>query len=163
METVPVRKDPAKIDIYSRSQADQIAGRDPAFEYEYFSDNPEHPSFIGDRLKRHERGSPAAGYVMVEPWQVVHQGEVQQGKKRADDSAGVDTKVTHGKLILCKLPKAEHVKYGIMHERALGAQAARLTQVNRSGGGLVGMKETMTMGTMETGAELANVGEMLKE
>lgn len=162
-EVVPARKDPKAIDIYSRSRADEISGQDPNFVYEYFSDNPEHPSFIGDRLKEHERGSPAAGYTMIPAWEVVRKGEVKQGVKRADDTPGVDTKITHGRMVLCRLPKAEHAKYELMHERALVQQAKRLSSMSRSGGQLVGMKETVAIGTMETGAQSSDVSEMLKE
>jgi hypothetical protein len=162
-ETVAPRKDPPSIDIYPSSRASEISGQDPNFVYEFFSDNPEHPSFIGERLKAHERGSPAAGYTMVAPWEIVRKGDVKQGQKRADDSAGVDSKITHGRMILCRIPKTEHAKYQIMSERALDQQAKRLQSMSRSGGQLVGMKETLSMGTMESGAQSADITEMLKE
>jgi hypothetical protein len=162
-ETVPARKDPPKVDIYSQSRASQLAGHDPNFEYQEFSENPEHPSFIGKKLRDHEYGSPAAGYCMIKGWEVVKRGDVIQGKARADQGAGVDTLIRNGRSILCRLPKDEHAKYALMDNRALDQQAKRLQSMSRSGGQLVGMKETLSMGTMESGAQSADITEMLKE
>ena len=103
---VPGRSDPPSIDIYSRSKAHEISGKDPDFEYQYFSKDPKHPtSYVGNRTRRHEIGDQSVGFCMVDPWEVVHDTEVQQGKKRADDGK-VDSTVTHADLVLCKTPKA---------------------------------------------------------
>src|SRR5215204_7654272 len=100
---VPSRNDaPSGLDLHARSQAHEIAGRDPGFAYEYKSSDPGHPQYFGHFLKRREIGNAVAGFTFVDPWELVHQGEVDQGRKRADDTKGVDTKVTHGTMVLMR-------------------------------------------------------------
>ena len=124
---VPSRNDaPAGLDIHSRSMAHEIAGRTPGFAHEYKSADPRHPQYFGNYLKRREIGNAVAGYTFVEPWEVVHQGEVEQGRKRADDTRGVDTKVTHGSLVLMRTPEANAAKERAMKDRMVEIQSAAL-------------------------------------
>lgn len=114
---VPDRNDAPTTDVYSRSRAEQISGKNPGFEYQYFSTQPNHPQYFGKKLQRHEIGDERIGYQLVEPWERVEAGTVTQGVKRADDTKGVDTTITHGDMILCRTPKANHAKYGATEER----------------------------------------------
>lgn len=124
---VPSRNDaPAGLDLHSRSQAHELSGQDPNFTYEYKSTDPKHPQYFGNYLKRREIGNPVAGYTFVEPWELVHQGEVEQGRKRADDTKGVDTKVTHGSMVLMRTPKANAQKAHLMNDRMVDIQSAAL-------------------------------------
>jgi hypothetical protein len=102
--------------------AHELAGQDPAFAYEYKSADPQHPQYFGRYLKRREIGNQVVGYTFVEPWEVVHQGEVEQGRKRADDTKGVDTKVTHGSLVLMRTPRANADKERLMNDRKVDYQ-----------------------------------------
>lgn len=109
---VPSRKDPpAGVDIYSRSRANEIQGKNPGFRYEYASVLPDHPQYVGNKLKRHEIGDASVGYCMCDPWEVVPEADVAQGKKRADDTKGIDTAVTHGNLVLIRTTADNHARY----------------------------------------------------
>lgn len=125
---VPSRNDaPAGLDLHARSLAHELSGQDPAFYYEYKSTDPKHPQYFGNYLKRREIGSQVTGYTFVEPWELVHQGEgVEQGRKRADDTKGVDTRVTHGSMVLMRTPKANASKTHQMNDLMVDIQGKAL-------------------------------------
>jgi hypothetical protein len=122
---VPGRNDaPSGIDVYSTSKAQTLAGRNPDFEYQWVSKNPDHPNHVGNYTQARELGNQLTGYVMQDPWEVVTRGEgVEQGRKRADDGKGVDTTVTHGSLILIRTPKANAEKARFIQDRYVDKQA----------------------------------------
>ncbi len=120
---VPSRNDaPSGLDLHAKSMAHEISGRDPNFVYEYKSADPRHPQYFGLYLKRREIGNQVAGYTFVEPWELVQQGDVEQGRKRADDTKGVDTKVTHGSLVLMRTTAANAQKSHLMNDRLVDIQ-----------------------------------------
>jgi hypothetical protein len=164
MSDVPVvapRNDPPKVDIYSRSRAHEIEGKNPGFHYEYFSQDPKHPSYVGNRLRKHEIGDPQAGYAMVDAWEVVHDGEVQQGRKRADDTKGVDTTVTHGGLILCRTPKENHAKYQAINDRRSEQSQRMLTAGEKSGNRFVSLRTRVAAGFGEDGVHETSTSDLL--
>jgi len=130
---VPSRNDaPAGLDLHAQSRAHELSGKDPNFHYEYKSLDPKHPQYFGNYLKQREIGNQVAKYVFVDPWEVVHQGEVEQGRKRADDTKGVDTKVTHGSMVLMRTPKANAEKVHLMNDRMVNIQSAALHSNERN-------------------------------
>lgn len=160
MSDVPVvaaRNDAASgIDVYSRSKAHEIQGKDPAFHYEYFSTDPAHPQYVGERLKKHEIGNPAAGFCMVDPWEVVKEKDVIQGAKRADDTKGLDSTVTHGKMVLCRTPKGNRAKYDEINRRKAEAVALAAARQQKTYGGVVRARAAVHTGFAEDGAGDAN-------
>jgi len=130
---VPSRNDaPSGLDLHAKSMAHEIAGKDPAFVYEYKSKDPAHPQYFGNYLKRREVGNQVAGFTFIEPWELVHEGDVEQGRKRADDTKGVDTKVTHGSLVLMRTPKANAEKAHLMNARMVELQSTSLHSNERA-------------------------------
>lgn len=159
---VPGRSDPPSIDIYSRSKAHEISGKDPSFEYQYFSTDPKHPtSYVGNRLRRHEIGDQSVGYTMVDPWEVVHDNEVQQGKKRADDGKGTDTTVRHADLILCRTPKANAGRYQAINDLRADRSQKMLASGERRGDKFASTKARVRVGYAEDGAHDAGVHDTL--
>lgn len=140
------------VDVYARSKAHEIQGRDPGFEYEYFSTDPTHPSFVGERLKKHEIGNPVAGFCMVDPWEVVKSTDVVQGAKRPDDTKGLDSTITHGKMVLCRTPKANRAKYDEINRRKAEAVAMATARQQKSYGGVVRNTVSVHTGFAEDGA-----------
>ncbi len=122
---VPGRNDaPAGINVYSVSKAQELAGRNPDFEYQWVSKHPDHPQHVGNYTQARELGNQLTGYVMQDPWEVVTRGEgVEQGRKRADDGKGVDTTVTHGSMVLIRTPKVNAEKARYIADRYVDRQA----------------------------------------
>lgn len=155
---VPSRNDaPAGLDLHARSQAHEISGRDPSFVYEYKSNDPGHPQYFGNFLRRRELGNDVIGFTFVEPWELVHQGEVEQGRKRADDTKGVDTKVTHGSLVLMRTPKANAAKAHLMNERMVAFQDRALQSNERKQIEQTRYGSQVHSGNLESGAHAAPV------
>ena len=129
---VPGRNDvPEGIDLYSRSRAGELSGQNPEFAYQYVSKDPKHPMYVGRYLKPRELGNAVAGYMVAPAWEVAKHGDVQQGQKRADDTKGVDSTVTHGDMILIRCPKAQAEKEAWMVKRISEINSAELAQNER--------------------------------
>lgn len=157
--TVAGRNDPPKgLDVYARSRAHELSRQDPKFDYQYVSRDPKHPQFVGNYLKPREIGNPIAGYVMLDPWEVVHEGETeQQGRKRADDGKPVDTTMTHGSMIMVRTPKANAEKARLMNDRITEKQSAAMSDGERSRTETVLYGAKVYHGNGESGALAQNV------
>src|SRR3954468_18217347 len=139
-QTVPARKDPKKVDIYSRSRAMELSGQDPAFEYRQYSPDPKNPGYIGKKLVPHEIGDQTIGFCMVDAWEVVRPNEVKQGAKGAADSTGNLTgAVTNGDLVWAKTPKENFAKYDAIEKRRQ-ERTAKSLRGERAGNKLVSSK-----------------------
>ncbi len=157
---VPGRNDvPSGIDVYSRSRAHELAGQDPKFEYQYVSKNPDHPNWVGNYTQQRELGNPVSGYVLMEPWEVVQRapGQVAQGAKRADDTKGVDTTMTHGSLILIRTPKENAVKARFIADRMTELRSVSLDAGERAQSGYTRYGAKVFSGNGESGAHAAPV------
>lgn len=155
---VPSRNDaPSGLDLHARSMAHELAGRDPGFVYEYKSSDPLHPHFFGNYLRRRELGNQVSGYVFVEPWELVSQGEVEQGRKRADDTKGVDTKVTHGSLVLMRTTAENARRSHLITDRMVDIQGSALAANERQQMGQTRFGAQVFSGNMESGAHAAPV------
>lgn len=111
---VPPRNDFESDELYRNSRATELQGRDPDYQYESFSTDPESPSYVGRRLVPHERGNQASGFVMVGPWTVVHSqtdATVRALDPRSDQGKPIDTVARYGRQVVCKLHKKEFAKY----------------------------------------------------
>ena len=130
---VPGRNDvPEGIDLYSRSRAGELSGQNPEFAYQYVSKDPKHPMYVGRYLNKRELGNAVAGYMVAPAWEVARHGDgVQQGAKRADDTKGVDSTITHGDMILIRCPKAQAEKEAWMVNRISEITSTELAQNER--------------------------------
>ena len=118
--------------LYKQSKANQLQGRDQEFHYEFLPTDPRHPQWVENKLRRHEYGYAATGYVEVEPWEVVHSETdpaVRQELAREDQGKPIDTKIWRGTQILCRIPKSEHAKYGIADAAYQAKRKAAITAV----------------------------------
>ncbi len=143
----PPRAPLKKVELSRNSQANTLRGEAAGFVYQSFSLEPDHPSYIGKKIVRHEIGDSDVGYAVVEPWEVCSAAineKVAQLDPRTDQGAKIDTTVRYGKQITCRLPEAEFEKYKAV-DRArserrgmdlfkrpdhVGAGGARVTTVN---------------------------------
>ena len=153
---VPPRNDPKALEPYGKSQALQLAGRDPGFEYQWFRRDQ-----LPTKTASHEIGHESFGFWIVEGWEVVHKTKgLEQG--RARDAAGRpgDTVMTNGELVLCRLPKTEYAKYAEMDRRSDAQISARLTGGEKHTLGNGTYFRTRTLGGRL--AESTSVTEILK-
>lgn len=139
-KTAPPRNDMKSSGLYRNSRALELQNRDPNFEYQYFSTDPESPGYIGHKNKRHEVGDARTGYAMVEGWEVCHDDSVKATRAldpREDQGKPIDTVVRYGRQVLCRIPKSEHAKYGLVDEerRKAGRKALFGSPDRVSGGG----------------------------
>jgi len=122
---------PAGMEVYAESRAYQLRNQDPSFHYQWASKDPAHPQYVGNYLRRREIGNQATGYTIQDPWEVVQEGTVEQGRKRADDGKAVDTSVTNGSLVLIRTPKANAERAHFLNDRMCVVQDAALLKGDR--------------------------------
>lgn len=121
---VPKRKDPKKVDIYSRSKAFELAGRDPGCKYQWMSTDQGNPSYYGKFTRKHEVGNNATGFAVAEPWEFVSSVEgVTAGKARDDQGKPVDTAMRNGDLVLMKTSADNYENYLEIERRQDALQA----------------------------------------
>jgi hypothetical protein len=128
-QTVAPRTPLKKVELSRNSQANRLAGRNPDFEYRSFSLEPDHPDYIGKRLKQHEIGDQSSGYAVVDAWEVcsdVINEKVSLLDARTDQGSKVDTTVRYGRQITCRLPKSEYAKYDAVDRAKVAARAKQL-------------------------------------
>ncbi len=129
---VPGRNDvPEGMEIHARSRAGELSGQDPEFAYQWVSKDQRSPQFVERYLRDREIGSPVAGYYTAPAWELVKQGEVKQGQKRADDGKPVDTTLTNGDLVCIRTTKRNAERERLMKDRITEAQAAGLASNER--------------------------------
>ncbi len=111
---VPKRNDQKSSPLYRNSRATELRGQDPSFVYQWFSENPESPAYIGNKLAPHEFGEANGYKVMIEGWEECHSQtdrKVRAMDPRTDQGKPVDTLQRHGRQVLCRIPKEEFAKY----------------------------------------------------
>lgn len=112
--TVPARTELKKVTLERNSRALELQGRDPRFVYQAFSTEPDHPSYIGKRLRRHEIGDQFSGFATVEPWEICQDAlneKVAALDPRTDQGQKIDSTLRYGRQIVCRLPVEEFAKY----------------------------------------------------
>jgi hypothetical protein len=121
---VPKRKDPKKVEVYARSRAFELAGRDPGSKYQWMSKDPSNPSFYGKFTKRHEVGNAATQYAQADAWEFVSSAEgVTTGRPRDDQGKPIDTALHNGDLVLMKTTAENYAAYEEIERRQDALQA----------------------------------------
>lgn len=156
-EDVPVvapRNDPKALEPYAQSKSLQLAGQDPDFEYQWFRKDQ-----LTVKLRQHEVGDKHTGFLMVDPWEVVHySAELSQGRPRDDAGKPVDTTVTNGELVLCRTPKTNYAKYAVIEKKRDDLIDARLSKGVREPLGDGSTFKTRTVGGRDgLGANANNI------
>lgn len=159
----PDRIDPKKLGLRSESEGSIISGKDPDYEYEFKSMDPTHPQYVEKYTRPHEIGQPGVGFFTVAAWEVVNSKEdpASQGRKRADDSKGVDTTVRHGKGVLCRLHKSEHQKYAAM-DRLKDDATMKMLLPSRTDGSHVSTRGGVVVGSTADGALDASIANITR-
>jgi hypothetical protein len=122
--TVPKRKDPKKVEVYARSRAFELAGRDPGCKYQWMSKDPSNPSFYGKFTRKHEVGNAATGFATADAWEFVSSTEgVTTGRPRDDQGKPIDTALHNGDLVLMKTTADNHAVYEEIEKRQDALQA----------------------------------------
>ena len=107
---VAPRNDPNPLEPYAQSQALRLTNTRPGFVQQWIRQEQ-----VAEYTRRREIGNPAVGYLMIEPWTVVDTTSgYQQGRARDDASAGVDTVMTNGEMILVETTEENHKKYAVI-------------------------------------------------
>lgn len=147
--TVPRRNDPPPgVDVYSRSKAHEISGKDPAFEYQILEARDDrNPGYLGNLQQPQEITDGRGTYALLDAWVPVETKEVDQGRKRADDSKGVTSQVRHGTGVLCKRPIANKQKREYIDGLKADATAESLSMGERKGDRHVSLRGRVAMGT----------------
>ena len=91
------------------SIADQHGAR-PGYRRQWvkFGEDPtsrQHPSHVEKYLRENLVGDADIGFCKAEPWTVVPRSTAKPGRKRDDDTVGIDTALTHGDLICIETPE----------------------------------------------------------
>lgn len=153
---VPPRNDPKALEPYGKSRALELAGRDPGFEYQWFRKDQ-----LPTKTVPHEIGRPDVGYLMVDAWEVVHKTKgLEQGRSRDDAGKPVDTVMTNGELVLCRLPKSEFAKYAVIDRKTDELISKRLTGGEKHAFGEATFFKTRTLGGRQ--AEASSVNDILQ-
>ena len=97
---VPPRNDLKKQPIFVKASIADQAGAKPGHVRQWASKDPLHPQYYGRYLDHRQVGDADIGYCQAEPWTVVQRKDAKQGRKRDDDTSGIETAQTHGDLVL---------------------------------------------------------------
>lgn len=113
---VPPRNNLAPTALRKQSRSNELQGRHPDFEYQYFyeGDDLTHPGHIDRKTRPHEHGTPQGGYVDLPAWEVCNaqtDRKVGQAEVRQDQGKPIDSRIRRGRQILCRMHKSEHAKY----------------------------------------------------
>lgn len=153
-KAVPPRNDLKKVEVYGRSRAFELAGRDPDGHYEYKSLDPANPSYYGKFQHRHEVGDAQSGFAIAEPWEFVSSKDgVTTGRPRDDQGKPVDTAMRNGDLVLMRTSKDNAAVYeeidrlkALAQTKQLAADEVRTPgakHVHRMGVGFTGSPEDL--------------------
>ena len=150
---VPPRNDLKKVEVYGRSRAFELAGRDPDGHYEYKSTDPANPSYHGKFQHKHEVGDAQSGYAIADAWEFASTKEISTGRPRDDQGKPIDTAIRNGDLVLMRTSKDNAEVYAEIDRRKAAAQTKQIAadevrtpgakHVHRMGVGFTGSPEEL--------------------
>lgn len=120
---VPARNDLEPRDPFVKSTIADQAGHRPGYIRKWFAVDPKHPSYFRNKLRPYHVGNPDIGYATVQPWSVVESVDAKPGRKREDDTSGIETALVHGDLVCLETP---------IENQALELEAERRTEKLRN-------------------------------
>jgi len=140
-KTVPARNNFKKEPVFVKATIADQAGSRPGYVRMWVNGkDPQHPNHVDKYTTERFVGDESIGYCKAEPWTVVQRGAAKQGRKRDDDSAGIDTAQTHGDLVLIETTEenaAVFSKYKDLRAdqraKALGAGDSETTRADNGG------------------------------
>ena len=156
---VPPRNNLKKVEVYARSRANELSGKNPGTRYEWKSVDPKNPSYYGKFAAAHEVGNDAVGFAMAEPWEFVSSKEgVESGRPRDDQGKPIDTAMKHGDLVLMKTTADNYEVYAEIDRRmdALKAKSLRNGDNEQYADGKAGYKARVGVGFQGTHSDLLN-------
>lgn len=148
-KTVPKRNDPKKTGLYRNTGGNAISGEDPDFVYQTFSENPDSPGYIGNRLQDHEYGPRNGWQQVIQAWEPVHSqtdAKVRAMDPRTDQGKPIDTVKRYGRQIYCRLPKSEFAKYQETDRKNQEERESQLMKPDRLRGAQASMTALVMQG-----------------
>lgn len=109
-QTVPARNNFKKEPIFVKATiADQMGSR-PGYRRMWVPGGKDqearrHPQHVEKYLSERWVGDADIGICKADAWTVVERKSAKPGRKRDDDTAGIDTAQTHGDLVLIETPE----------------------------------------------------------
>lgn len=113
--------------------ADQNAR--PGYVRQWLSTNKQHPQYYKKYIVSQTVGDVAIGYCQAEPWTIVDRKDAKPGRKKDDDTSGVESAQTHGDLILVETTE---------ENAAIFRKADKLRTQSRERALATGERETIT-------------------
>lgn len=108
------------------SIADQ-AGHRPGYVRQWFhAKDPQNRAYFERYRRPQQVGNSDIGYCMAAPWTVVHKDDAKPGRKRDDDTVGIESALTHGDLVCMETPEENFRIYQEEERLKDVAQARRL-------------------------------------
>lgn len=124
---VPPRNDQKKVEVYARSRASEISGKNPDSHYEWKSTDPKSPGYYGKYTSKHEIGNDLSGYAMAEAWEFCSNKDgLEPGRPRDDTGKPIDTAMRHGDLVLMRTTKDNKAVYDEIDRRTDEVKSKRL-------------------------------------
>lgn len=138
---VPPRSNFKKEPVFVKATIADQAGARPGHVRQWVNrTDPQHPNHVDKYLSEQFVGDDAVGRCKSDPWTVVARSASRYGRKRDDDTAGIDTSMTHGDLVLIETSEenaAIFAKYKELRTnnraRALGAGDSDVTAADNGG------------------------------
>jgi len=111
-KVVPPRNDFKKAPVFVKATINDQAGARPGFRRQWFDrKDPLSPLYYENYLDRHRVTAPGGLHAVAEGWTVVERKDAKPGRKRDDDTAGVETAQTHGDLVLMETTEENFAIY----------------------------------------------------
>jgi hypothetical protein len=99
-KTVPPRNDFRAEPVFVKGSIVDQAGFKPGYHRQWFNARDVNSRGHYERyLKPQYIGDPHIGYCKAEAWSVVPRDEAKPGRKRDDDTSGIETALTHGDMV----------------------------------------------------------------
>jgi len=140
-KVVPPRNDFRKEPVFVKATIADQAGARPGYVRQWVNaKDPQHPQYFEKYTREQFVGDANIGYCKAEPWRIVPKGEAKPGRKRDDDTVGIESALTHGDLVCIETTEenaAAFLKYKELRSearaRALGAGDSEVTTADNGG------------------------------
>jgi len=121
------RADFKKQPVFVKATIADQAGHRPGYRRQWFhAKDPQSNRYFGRFLQEQFVGDREVGHCKAAPWTVVSNAGAKPGRKRDDDTVGIDTALTHGDLVCLETPEDNAAIWDEYNRLRDGAQAKRL-------------------------------------
>lgn len=104
-KVVPARANFKKQPVFVKATIADQAGVRPGYTRQWVhAKDPRHPQYFEKYMRDRYVGDQHIGYCKEEAWTVVQRKDAKPGRKRDDDTYGIETALTHGDLVCIETP-----------------------------------------------------------